>query len=277
MVNKRFSDRIGIAREAPPVTIREDATPFLRYAVATEAAERGIRPHAQRHAICRLLRQVPDADNWSEGNVSAEVEGHLSDCPWFRIYDFAEEMYVQLKEQRGKAAGYEAALNEICVDTGIGWQLINGRFVSRGDAPFEATVHHAREAVASTRHATASREISEAINDLSRRPRPDKTGAVHHAMAAVECLAREVVGDTSPTLGDLIKRYREKLAIPRPLDQALEKVWGYTSEMARHVREGQEPGWPETELVVALSAALCAYLVRDGVSEPTPDANDLPF
>jgi hypothetical protein len=277
MTNKRFSDRIGITRDAPPITIREDATPFLRYAVSTEAAKLGIGARDQRHAICQLLRQVPDADNWSDGNVWGEVESLLSDCPWYRVYDFAEEMYGALTKRGPNARAYESVLNEICVETGIGWQMVNGRFVSRGDAPFESTVHHAREAVATTRHATAAREISEAINDLSRRPKPDKTGAMHHAIAAVECLARDVVADTAPTLGDLIKRYREKLAIPRPLDQALEKLWGYTSEVARHVREGEEPGWPETQLVVALSAALCAYLVRDEVPEPPSGDDDLPF
>jgi hypothetical protein len=280
MADKRFSDRIGIPRAAADITVREDATAYLRYAVSTEAAKLGVRPNAQRHAICTLVRAVPDPDNWSDGNVWSEVEGHLAECPWYRVYDFAEEMYAALAKQGNGAPQYEASLNEICVETGIGWQMARGRFIARGDVPFEQTLHRARDAVSATRHATAAAELSEAINDLSRRPRPDKTGAVHHAIAAVECLARDVVNDPNPTLGDLIKRYRETLAIPRPLDQALEKVWGYASEVGRHVREGREPGWPETQLVVALAAALCTYLLRDEQPAETDagsDPDDLPF
>jgi hypothetical protein len=265
---KRFSDRIGIPRESPPITVREDATDYLRQAVTNEAAKLNIGAHEQRSTICDLLRVVPDRDNWSEGNIWSEVEWRLARCPWNRVYDFAEEMYAQIARQGGPARNYEAALNEICVETGIGWQMVNGAFVARGDAPFEETLHRAREAISQTRHATAARELSEAIADLSRRPKPDKTGAIHHAIAAVECLARDVVGDPNPTLGDLIKRYREKLGIPRPLDQALEKVWGYASEVARHVREGEEPGWAECQLLVALAAALSAYLLRDESPEP---------
>jgi AbiJ N-terminal domain 4 len=211
-----------------------------------------------------------------------ELERHLAECPWYLVYDFAEEIYAQLRTRGNSPAKYQTALNDLCAETGIGWQMVNGRFVARGDVPFEQTVRRAQEAMARSPHGTASRELSEAIADLSRRPKPDLTGAVQHALAAVECLGRGVVGDSGPTLGDLIKRYRDRLGIPRPLDQALEKMWGYASEVGRHLKEGQEPDWPEAQLVVALAAALCAYLLRaegpESAGLPVPlEGDDIPF
>ena len=32
-------------------------------------------------------------------------------------------------------------------------------------------------------------DLKEALLDISRRPTPDLTGAIHHAMAALECLS----------------------------------------------------------------------------------------
>jgi len=51
-------------------------------------------------------------------------------------------------------------------------------------------------------------KIHEALQDLSRRPQPDLTGALQHALAALECLARDVTGENKPTLGQLMRDIR---------------------------------------------------------------------
>ena len=86
------------------------------------------------------------------------------------------------------------------------------------------------------------------------------TGAAHHAMNALECVARDVCGDERATLGQILDRYSD--LIPRPLDTAVEKAWAYASEMARHIREGREPEREEVELVVGLAATVATYLSR---------------
>ena len=124
---------------------------------------------------------------------------------------------------------------------------------------------------------TAKTEIKEAIFDLSRRPDPDLTGAIQHSLASLECVAREATGDKNSTLGDLMKKFPG--AIPTPLDQAVSKIWGYTSEQGRHLREGQLPGYLETELVVEVTAAISTYLAKlmNKIPEKTREENDFPF
>lgn len=77
-------------------------------------------------------------------------------------------------------------------------------------------------------------------------------------MAALECTAREAVGDDRATLGELLKRYQN--VFPKPLDDALSKMWGYASEMARHLRQGRTPSRAEAELIVGVAALACNYL-----------------
>ena len=79
-------------------------------------------------------------------------------------------------------------------------------------------------------------------------------------MGALECVARDVTGDSKATLGDILKRHPDLL--PKPLDKALSQVWGYASEKARHLREGNEPGREESELIVGLAATTVVYLVQ---------------
>ena len=76
-------------------------------------------------------------------------------------------------------------------------------------------------------------------------------------MAALECVAREV-GETTDTLGPAIRR----LNLPAPLDQAVEKLWGFTSHQGRHILEGRQPQFEEAELVVTAASALRVYLLR---------------
>ncbi len=106
----------------------------------------------------------------------------------------------------------------------------------------------------------AKRELEEGRRDLSRRPEPDVTGAIQHCMAALECTARIVSGDERATLGEIINRRAADLGLPRPLDNAIEKMWGYASEVARHIREGQTPTRKEAELVLGIAASLVTYL-----------------
>ena len=84
------------------------------------------------------------------------------------------------------------------------------------------------------------------------------TGAIQHAIAALECTARDVTGEPNLTLGRLVPR----LGLAPPLDSAVEKLWGYASDRARHIREGQAVTTEEAELVVSVACAVCSFLSR---------------
>jgi len=199
-----------------------------------------------------------------------EVEGLVYDCEWFRIYDFIERVHGQLSRRRTneypehiaqRVQEFQNSLNDFFVEEGIGWQLIaEGEIVTRGTEAFQAAVQQAAAALEQAGRTTARGEIHEALADLSRRPEPDLTGAVHHAMNALECVARDVAGDPKATLGDILKRHPD--LIPKPLDRAVDRAWGYASEMGRHIREGRVPQRREVELIVGLAATVATYLSR---------------
>ena len=74
----------------------------------------------------------------------------------------------------------------------------------------------------------------------------------------LECTARDVTGQPNLTLGRLIPQ----LGLRAPLDAAVEKLWGYASDRARHIREGQAVETAEAELVVSVACAVCTFLVH---------------
>lgn len=266
---KPFSKRHGY-RSAKEITIWEDAPRSLRYFVLEQLQSAKFTPSRIRRMICNILNEPIDTNNWSDYNVLDEAERHVYGCEWFRFYDFMESAYQRLgaepcndsedSEGQQRAQAFQDALNEFFVDEGIGWQMVDGEIITRGTETFESNIHSAVEALGTAQRLTAQNEIHEAIGDLSRRPEADLTGAIQHAMAALECVARDVCGDEQATLGEVIKRYPG--VIPRPLDESVAKAWGFASEMARHIREGRNPERKEVELIVGLAATVATYLSR---------------
>ena len=220
----RFSDRHGYQAPEKEISVREAAPMDLREAIGQLAKQAGLSFSNLRDVICDVLLAQPDQDNWSEvPNIRDEVR-----------------------------------LNQFFRERGIGWQMEEGAIQRRGLESFTHSVKVGERSLSSTGRPHAATELAEAVRDISRRPQPDTTGAVHHAMAALEATARDVTGQTKPTLGQLIG----SLDLPRPLDTAVAKLWGYASNEARHGREGSTLSTADAELIVGVSGAICGYLAE---------------
>lgn len=63
-------------------------------------------------------------------------------------------------------------------------------------------------------------------------------------------------------LRSALKEYTASNVIPKPLDEAVTKIWGFASENARHINEGREPAFEEAELVVSMVAGISSYLAK---------------
>ena len=261
-MTERFSNRQGYEEATPVIKIREDAPFELRSVIVDIAYESGLRPSQLRQIVCKVLRVVADPDSWSDyPNIDQEVRRELNICEWYRIYDVIEEVQETLYElSDSNPDSFEKEINRYFQLRGIGWQLIDGRIEVRGSETFEFAVKGALNVLEDTERSTAHTELVEALGDLSRRPKADTTGAIQHAMAALECVARDITGNPKSTLGKIVKENPRLL--PKPLDQAVEKAWGYASESGRHLREGDSPKFAEAEFIVNISGAICLYLVN---------------
>ena len=264
MTTESFSKRHGYNRPSEKeITIRQDAPHDFRGVLILLAYDCGFTPSKLRKVICKVLRKRPDRNNWSEyPNIDDENHYLLDDCEWYKVYDIVESICSTIEETpySFEPEKFETEINEYFLESGIGWQLNEGLIESRGSDGFETILKKADKTLAESRKNTARNELHEAISDISRRPDPDITGAIQHAMASLECVAREACGDPKATLGEILNRYKE--LIPAPLDQAITKAWGFASERARHIREGRTPSYDEAELIVGICASVSTYLLN---------------
>ena len=243
------------------ISIRRDAPHEFRGVLPDFAYACGCQPKSLRSLVCRVLKKRPDENNWSDyPNIDGELRSLLDDCEWYRVYDVIEAIYRHLSEKPPSfnLNKFIAEVNEYFRENGIGWKLIDGRIEVRGPEALQNTVEIAKATLDSTGLQTAKQELNEALVDLSRRPDPDVSGAIQHAMAALECVAREVTGDPKATLGEIMRH--QSMLVPKPLDQAISKVWGYASQYARHIREDHVAKYEEAQLIVGICAAVSTYL-----------------
>lgn len=259
-----FSRRMGVRQvENVQVTVRNDAPHEFRGVLIQLAYECGFRPKTLRPLVCRVLRKRPDDDNWSEyPNIDGEVRALLDDCAWYRVYDVVEAIATTMQEvpYSYDIETFSHELNEYFAESGIGWKLVGTTLEVRGGEVLEQALRIAETELEAKGLSTAQNELHEALHDLSRRPSPDTTGAIQNSMASLECVARACCGDEKATLGEILKRHRD--LIPKPLDEAVTKLWGYASENARHISEGRSPSYEEAELVVGVVATIVTYLSR---------------
>ncbi|WP_397447771.1 AbiJ-NTD4 domain-containing protein [Polaribacter sp. R77954] len=277
-MNKKqtFSKRNGhFSIKEKEITIREDAPEGLRGFIRMVFYDLNKNPSDLRDITSRVLKIAPDSNNWSEfPNIDYEVSDHLDNCEWYLVYDIIEVIIQKLNGAEKET--FISEINEYFVTNGIGWKIVNEEIETRGDEVFETAVNTVVKVLESAKLQTAKTEIREALNDLSRRPSPDITGAIQHSLACLECVSREITGDKKATLGELMKKYPG--VIPSPLDQAVTKIWGFTSEQGRHLREGEAPEYLEAELVVEVTAAISTYLGKKlgGTSEEI-EPDEFPF
>lgn len=257
---ERFSRRLGVRRRGDGPLIHHDAPESLRVGAMSLLHDRlNKSPSWIRDVICGVRRVRPDPSNWSPyPNIWGEAQDLVYGAEWFEFYDFVEACADSLR-QSGELARFESAMNQIFDEEHIGWRLVDGVLEIQGDELLETLIEESHEKLEASGFNVASQELREARTDLSRRPDPDLSGAVHHAMAALEAVAREVTGEPKRTLGDIIKRHPGLL--PPPVDEAASKLWGFASEQGRHGSEGRNLEWAETMLVVGTAAALCSYLI----------------
>ncbi|MDE1161190.1 MAG: hypothetical protein PW792_04495 [Acidobacteriaceae bacterium] len=260
-----FSRRNGYRGPAQEITVREGAPEVFRaYILGT--LRRYQNAAGARQLVCSTLNCLPDRDNWSDGNIWDEVTWRIQECDWFRVYDLAEAIYHSLMMHHAfpaqlSLADFVEELNALFEENGIGWKIENGQILSRGTEAFEVLMRQASPALEAAGLQTSSDELHKAIEDLSRRPTADLTGAVQHGMAALECAAKSVAKITSKATLDDVTKARPDLFRP-PLNEAIQKLWGFTNNRGRHILEGSEPTYKEVELVVGVAATVATYLSR---------------
>jgi len=131
-----------------------------------------------------------------------EIERLVDRCVWFKVYGIIEALYAQISFK----GDFAKEINVCCIEEGIGWQLVNGKIVSRGDERFQQAAKTAASQLQENQRHTVAGHIQSAMKALSERPKANTPGAVAHATSALEWVLHDITGQTM-TLGRYLDRH----------------------------------------------------------------------
>lgn len=261
-----FSQRFRF-RRAEPIRYRQEAPHSLRDFLEQALAKYIPNVYSRIEFTFTSMDLMPPAGSIAAGVQRAKTL--LYSAEWYQIYDSIERLYsFLLGDARGggkyRTQGSDEFLrltNALFNTEGYAWRLDeSGQLEFRGEEAFDAAVSNALLALEEIGSETGRSEIHKALEDLARRPEPDLSGAVQHAMAGLECVANQICGTTGLELGKVVKRAPQRF--PPPLNEVIPQLYGFASNTGRHLTEGEEPEFAEAELLVGISATVSTYLAR---------------
>jgi hypothetical protein len=109
----------------------------------------------------------------------------------------------------------------------------------------------------------SSETIASALSNLARGR---ANQATRDAVAGLEAIVRKVSGRKGKR-GRLSKIIYD-LPLPRPIQESLDRIWGYASEYARHGSEDKVIELDEAKFVVGLCVVSAAYLASKYSQQP---------
>jgi hypothetical protein len=163
--------------------------------------------------------------SWSE--ILQEIRDYFFEADWDEVYDFIEFVannynYEYITQQF--ISGCNAMLEqEVSAYRFVGTQIT--RITS------EEEINAIDEALAkSTPLKPVYTHLKTALGLFSDRKAPDYRNSIKESISAVEAMSRLVTGNPKATLGEAIKRIKEKVELHPALEKAFASLYGYTSD-----------------------------------------------
>ena len=152
-----------------------------------------------------------------------------------------------------------------------GYRIVEGEIVTRFPSVVEANVQEVSLLLQQPEFKGADEQFKKALGHLNAG-KPDYENCVKDAIAAIESVARIIIGDDTLLLDAIIRDLASQKIVPKPLDQVFQKLYAYRGNepgVAHGLVGESKVGVEEAEFVLAISAASIIYLVekRDKISK----------
>lgn len=192
------------------------------------------------------------------GSAYEIVRAHFFEGEWWKPYDLIEFLLKGIPEQWREKL--KKILNNFLEDENSAYRIVNDEVV-------EITDEHEIEAIESAldkgRKTTRS-HLSRGLDLLSDRKQPDYRNSIKESVSAIEATCQVVAGMPKATLSDCIKVIKTHGTIHPAFEQALLKLYGYTSDEGgiRHAltEESVAPSFADAKFMLVASSAFVNFI-----------------
>jgi hypothetical protein len=196
--------------------------------------------------------------------ASLEIEKLIMNCHWWQFYDICEVLWqgLKYKHEMGRLSD---EINTLFREEHLGFEFRDGKVEKIGSGFTDARVKEARYLLKEPEFKGADKHFEKALKALNTRPNPDVENCIKDAVSAIESVARIMINDEKAMLSNIIKDMAKNGLIPKPLDEAIQKVYAYRGDqpgVAHGLVGTSKVTIHEAEFVLAMSAAIIIYLVK---------------
>jgi len=189
------------------------------------------------------------------GSAHESIRKYFFEGKWWQVYDLIEfiiKMGVLPNEWRARLT---KIMNDVMQNENSAYRIVGNEVV-------EITDEHEIEAVESAldkRNEAIRTHLSQALALLSERKCPDYRNSIKESISAVESACQLFAGKSKGTLGDCLKEIKKQRFIHPAFEQALSKLYGYTSDEGgiRHALtdESYTPSFSDAKFMLVACAA----------------------
>jgi hypothetical protein len=210
------------------------------------------------HFLKLPIDEIPDG--WYMTQLS--LKDSFFKFSWNEIYDFIEF----LANNYGVDDINEKFIN--ACNFVLEKEMSGYRFVDKIIAPItsEQELAAIEEALAgSNPFKPVNTHLNTALERLSDRKTPDYRNSIKESISAVEAISRLITNNPKATLGEAIKKIKEKVALHPALEKAFNSLYGYTSDKdgIRHsLMEESNLKFQDAKYMLVTCSAFISYLIE---------------
>ena len=225
-----FSDRLGIT--SPKSILQTEAIDSdLRNGLWQACIEYCIHYYQHEMEYREVMSNIyvnffkipSDRFSYDQSAGITHVRQWFYAAEWWQIYNFVEFLLTL-----PAAGAFTRRISFFLEREKSGYRILKGQIVPITDPVEIAAVNDA--ASVGGAFLGARQHLQTAISLFSKKPDPDYRNSIKEAISAVEFVARVVTGNPKATLGETLKVISQKMEIHPALRDAMNKLYGYTSD-----------------------------------------------
>lgn len=209
--------------------------------------------------LCRdyFKRRLDEMNFWE---IMDLVKKYFFECEWHEVYDITE--FVARNDPYGPT--HVSQFMKSCNET-LERELSAYRFVGGMIAQVTSDEEIGEiEQALGTPVSAVNVHLKTALTLLSDKKSPDYRNSIKESVSAVEALCRQIAKDDA-TLGQALKKVKEKVPLHPALEKAFAALYGYASSAKgiRHslLEEGSDLDFADAKFMLVSCSAFINYLV----------------
>jgi hypothetical protein len=202
--------------------------------------------------------EIPSSYNFNTMKKSLKAQ-FMENMDWYHVYDFIEFVAKRFPYEK-KCGKFKRECNRVLEEESSAYRFVEDEIACITSEEEIGEIEEALEVPLKP----VSQHIRSSLQKLTDRKKPDYRNSVKEAISAVESMCSLLAGKKKADLSEALKIIKQKVRLHPALEQAFNKLYGYTCDEdgVRHaLMEEAKVGFEEAKFMLVSCSAFVNYLV----------------